>query len=30
MIKLRRVVGAGPHQPTEICYVRPESIAVFE
>lgn len=30
MIKLRRVVGTGPDQQTQICYVRPESIAVIE
>lgn len=30
MIKLRRVVGSGPDQQTQICYVRRESVAVIE
>lgn len=30
MIKLRRVVGTGPDQQTQICYVRRESVAVIE
>lgn len=30
MIKLRRIVGSGPDQQTQICYVRRESIAVIE
>lgn len=30
MIKLRRIVGSGPDQQTQICYVRAESVAVIE
>ena len=30
MIKLRRVVGDGPQQQIQICYVRRESVAVIE
>lgn len=30
MIKLRRVVGDGPQQQIQICYIRKESVAVIE
>ena len=30
MIKLRRIVGIGPDQQTQICYVRREGVAVIE
>lgn len=30
MIKLRRIVGDGPQQQIQICYVRKESVAVVE